>query len=90
MGIVPRQVWRPHPHLGSGGRRARSWRAGIPEARALAGCIPDCLVLMKRLLADLRVPRPRKLWLVGLVGYLALPFDLVPDFIRAGNARPSP
>jgi len=45
---------------------------------------------MKRLLADLRVPRPRKLWLVGLVGYLALPFDLVPDFIRAGNARPSP
>jgi uncharacterized membrane protein YkvA (DUF1232 family) len=27
------------------------------------------------------VPRRRKLLLVGLVGYLALPFDLVPDFI---------
>jgi uncharacterized membrane protein YkvA (DUF1232 family) len=51
------------------------------DARALAGFIPDCLVLMRRLLADSRVPRSRKCLLVGLVGYLALPFDLVPDFI---------
>ncbi len=51
------------------------------DARALAGFIPDCLVLMRRLLADPRVPRRRKLVLVGLVAYLALPFDLVPDFI---------
>jgi uncharacterized membrane protein YkvA (DUF1232 family) len=51
------------------------------DARALAGFIPDCLLLMRRLLADPRVPRRRKLLLVGLVGYLALPFDLVPDFI---------
>ena len=51
------------------------------DARALARFIPDCLVLMKRLLADPRVPRSRKLLLVGLLGYLALPFDLVPDFI---------
>jgi uncharacterized membrane protein YkvA (DUF1232 family) len=51
------------------------------DARALAGFIPDCLVLMRRLLADPHVPRRRKLLLVGLVGHLALPFDLVPDFI---------
>jgi uncharacterized membrane protein YkvA (DUF1232 family) len=51
------------------------------DARALAGFIPDCLVLVKRLLADPRVPRRRKLLLVLLVGYLATPFDLVPDFI---------
>jgi uncharacterized membrane protein YkvA (DUF1232 family) len=51
------------------------------DARALAGFIPDCLVLVRRLLADPRVPRRRKLLLVGLIGYLALPFDLVPDFI---------
>jgi uncharacterized membrane protein YkvA (DUF1232 family) len=51
------------------------------DARALAGFIPDCLVLTRRLLADPRVPRRRKLLLVGLVGYLGLPFDLVPDFI---------
>jgi uncharacterized membrane protein YkvA (DUF1232 family) len=51
------------------------------EARALAGFIPDCLVLIARLMSDPRVPRRRKLLLAGLVGYLALPFDLVPDFI---------
>jgi uncharacterized membrane protein YkvA (DUF1232 family) len=48
---------------------------------ALAGFIPDCIVLVSRLLRDQRVPRRRKLLLAALVGYLALPFDLVPDFI---------
>jgi len=38
-------------------------------------------VLVSRLLADERVPRRRKLVLAALVGYLALPFDLIPDFI---------
>jgi uncharacterized membrane protein YkvA (DUF1232 family) len=51
------------------------------DARALASFIPDCLVLVKRLLADPRVPRRRKLLLVLLVAYLAMPIDLVPDFI---------
>lgn len=51
------------------------------DARAVAGFIPDCLVLVRRLLADPRVPRRRKALLWLLVGYLALPFDLVPDFI---------
>ena len=51
------------------------------EARALAGFIPDCVILVKRLLGDPRVPRRRKAILVLLTGYLALPFDLVPDFI---------
>lgn len=51
------------------------------DARALATFIPDCIVLLSRLLRDDRVPRRRKLLLAGLVGYLALPFDLVPDFI---------
>lgn len=51
------------------------------DARALATFIPDCIVLVTRLLRDERVPRRRKLLLLLLVGYLALPFDLVPDFI---------
>lgn len=51
------------------------------EARALAGFVPDCLILISRLMRDDRVPRRRKLLLAGLLGYLALPFDLVPDFI---------
>jgi uncharacterized membrane protein YkvA (DUF1232 family) len=38
-------------------------------------------VLFRRLLRDPRVPRRRKLMLAGLVGYLAVPFDLIPDFI---------
>ena len=51
------------------------------EARALARFIPDCLVLFRRLLSDPRVSRGRRLLLLALVGYLAMPFDLVPDFI---------
>jgi len=51
------------------------------EARALATFVPDCIVLVSRLMRDDRVPRRYKLVLAGLVGYLALPFDLVPDFI---------
>jgi uncharacterized membrane protein YkvA (DUF1232 family) len=51
------------------------------DARALATFIPDCIVLVTRLTRDPRVPRRRKLLLFALVGYLALPFDLIPDFI---------
>jgi uncharacterized membrane protein YkvA (DUF1232 family) len=39
------------------------------------------VVLFKRLLADGRVAGWRKALVVGLIAYLALPFDLVPDFI---------
>ena len=56
-----------------GGRRT--------DARALAGFVPDCVVLCRRLLADRRVPRRHKALLAGLVGYLASPLDLIPDFI---------
>jgi uncharacterized membrane protein YkvA (DUF1232 family) len=51
------------------------------DARAVAGFVPDCLVLCRRLLADTRVPRRHKALLAGLLGYLASPLDLIPDFI---------
>ena len=51
------------------------------DARAFATFIPDCAVLLSRPAREPRVPRRRKLLLLVLVGYLALPFDLVPDFI---------
>ena len=51
------------------------------DARALAGFVPDCAVLFARLLGAARVPRRAKLLLALLVGYLALPFDVVPDFV---------
>lgn len=48
------------------------------EARALAGFVPDLLVLATRLLRDRRVPWRRKALLVGLAAYLATPIDLIP------------
>jgi uncharacterized membrane protein YkvA (DUF1232 family) len=51
------------------------------DARALATFIPDCIVLVARLLRDKRVPRRSRALLVALTAYLALPVDLVPDFI---------
>jgi uncharacterized membrane protein YkvA (DUF1232 family) len=51
------------------------------EARALVGLVPDFVVLFRRLLSDRRVPRRRKVVLAALIPYLAMPFDLVPDFI---------
>src|SRR2546428_11922542 len=51
------------------------------DPRALATLIPDCLGLFRGLLRDPRVPMSRKLLVAGLIGYLAVPFDLVPDFI---------
>jgi uncharacterized membrane protein YkvA (DUF1232 family) len=51
------------------------------NAREVARFVPDCVVLVRRLLGDPRVPRRHKLLLGLVVGYLALPFDLVPDFI---------
>jgi uncharacterized membrane protein YkvA (DUF1232 family) len=51
------------------------------DARALAGFIPDCLVLVGRLARDPRIPRARRVVLFLVLGYLALPIDLVPDFL---------
>jgi uncharacterized membrane protein YkvA (DUF1232 family) len=51
------------------------------DARALAAFIPDCMVLFRALLRDPRVPMGRKVLLAALVAYLAMPIDLVPDFI---------
>jgi uncharacterized membrane protein YkvA (DUF1232 family) len=51
------------------------------DARALAGFIPDCIILFRRLLGDRRVPRRARLLILALIAYLAMPLDLGPDFI---------
>ena len=39
------------------------------------------IVLFRRLMGDPRIPRRKKIVLAALVPYLAMPFDIVPDFI---------
>jgi uncharacterized membrane protein YkvA (DUF1232 family) len=51
------------------------------QARALAGFVPDCAVLCRRLVGDERVPLAHKLALGALAAYLLVPVDLVPDYI---------
>ena len=51
------------------------------HTRAVAGFVPDCVVLFTRLLRDRRLSRRHKLLVAALIPYLALPFDLIPDFI---------
>jgi uncharacterized membrane protein YkvA (DUF1232 family) len=43
--------------------------------------LPDLLRLLRRLAADRGVPRVARVRLWLLFGYLAMPFDLVPDFV---------
>ena len=63
----------------AGGRRRRT--------AEVARFVPDCAVLFGRLVRDPRVARGHKLVLLGAAAYLAMPFDLVPDFIPvAGQA----
>jgi uncharacterized membrane protein YkvA (DUF1232 family) len=50
-------------------------------ARAVAGFVPDCAVLITRLARDPGTSRPARVALVVLAAYLASPIDLVPDFI---------
>ncbi|AGB25322.1 hypothetical protein Mycsm_05115 [Mycobacterium sp. JS623] len=43
--------------------------------------LPDLIRLIKRLAADPATPRGVRIRLLLLLGYLALPFDLIPDFV---------
>ncbi len=51
------------------------------DARAVAGFVPDCIILLRRLLADSRISGWRRATILALIGYLVFPIDLVPDFI---------
>jgi uncharacterized membrane protein YkvA (DUF1232 family) len=51
------------------------------DARALAGFVPDCAMLVSRLARDRRISRPRRIALWLVLAYLAFPLDLVPDFL---------
>ncbi len=55
---------------------ARQW-----DVRMIARLVPYCAILFKRLLGDPRVSRQWKVASILALVYLAMPFDLVPDFI---------
>lgn len=57
------------------------------DARAIAGFIPDCLVLLGRLARNPSISRARRAALLLALAYLAMPIDLIPDFLPvAGQA----
>jgi uncharacterized membrane protein YkvA (DUF1232 family) len=55
---------------------SRQW-----DIRVIARMVPYCAILFRRLLADPRVSRRWKIASALALVYLAVPFDLVPDFI---------
>jgi uncharacterized membrane protein YkvA (DUF1232 family) len=59
------------------------WRTkpGEYDLKEALRLLPDLIRLIKRLAADPDMPRGVRIRLALLLGYLALPFDLIPDFI---------
>jgi uncharacterized membrane protein YkvA (DUF1232 family) len=57
---------------------AKPEKGQLKEALRL---LPDLLRLLRRLAADRTLPRGVRIRLTLLLGYLAIPFDLIPDFI---------
>jgi len=58
--------------------RSRPDGTGIGEAIRV---LPDLLRLLRRLAADPDLPRGVRVRLVLLLAYLAVPIDLIPDFV---------
>src|SRR6266516_8019248 len=51
------------------------------RSKDLARAFKRELAVYRRVLADARTPRAAKIFLGLAVGYLCMPFDLIPDFI---------
>ena len=56
-------------------------RTGRGSLRGAVRLLPDVLRLVKRLAGDRSLSRGTRALLVVLLGYLAMPFDLVPDVV---------
>jgi uncharacterized membrane protein YkvA (DUF1232 family) len=56
-------------------------RRSSPGLGDLLRLLPDTIRLLRRLATDRAVPRGAKVRLWLLLGYLALPIDLIPDFV---------
>ena len=58
------------------------------RSREIARSFKRELIVYQRVLRDERTPLPAKLFLALAVGYLCMPFDLIPDFIPAMQRLP--
>ncbi|MFG1930907.1 YkvA family protein [Mycobacterium sp. NPDC048908] len=56
-------------------------KPGDYDLKQAARLLPDLIRLVKRLASDPETPRGVRIRLALLLAYLALPFDLIPDFI---------
>ncbi len=56
-------------------------RAGNVGLRDAVKLVPDALGLVRRLATDRTIPRSARWPVLLLVGYLAVPIDVIPDFI---------
>ena len=63
-----------------GWTREKTGRVGGKVAEYLF-LLPDFFILVCRLAVDKRVPAKQKLMVTGIIAYLIMPFDLIPDFI---------
>jgi uncharacterized membrane protein YkvA (DUF1232 family) len=77
--------------IGVGGALLASWLALVvallivrprgPMLREAVRILPDALRLLRRLAADRALPRGVRIRLTLLLVYLAVPIDIIPDFI---------
>ena len=56
-------------------------KPGEADVKQALRLLPDVVRLIKRLAADPDTPRGVRIRLALLLGYLALPIDLIPDFV---------
>jgi uncharacterized membrane protein YkvA (DUF1232 family) len=69
------------PVTGRSGRVARLKRMAFEKSKELARSFKRELIVYQRVLRDVRTPVSAKLFLALAIGYLCMPFDLIPDFI---------
>jgi uncharacterized membrane protein YkvA (DUF1232 family) len=50
-------------------------------AKELVGFLPNCVVLLRRVRKDRRLPRRGRMALAGAAAYLASPIQVIPNFI---------
>jgi uncharacterized membrane protein YkvA (DUF1232 family) len=80
-------VTRAHAHAGRSRSRADSPAVGAPRTGARRTVLhyirqlPQYVRLLGGLVTDSRVSMIDKLLVVGAIGYIVMPIDLIPDFI---------